>query len=461
MLSLLLLACTDPDTAGPRAADTGAAPLAVALLDAPATLHADRLSDSATHAVPTAPGQVLLSGEAVWLSDARDEAAEEIDGAAGPVRAAAWASEVLLLSTPAGLRTWDGALWGSPLSEHVTGSVEQLAVDGDRLWLRTADSLYRWSGGVVEAIQLGGAPTGLATGGLLGDAAVTWVGAGPVAVALSEADAVSAERAFRDLWQLGTDAAGNAWLNDGGSLWVHLSGAEDWAQIPLGAACTDLLASPQTATIWAATTTGAHVGSAAAGLQPAEVGGDGWLAVDSRGRLLHTDGSGVLRTSAGRGVGWLDLPERIEEEQVATLHPSTEDGIASISVTLDGEPVEGRAVAFHPADFEEGVEKILAAEVQWTDGSAAALEVAVLGALGTVTWDDTIAPLYEDRCAQCHGGDADTVLDSAAAWQDLIDDIIDQVARGAMPLGSDPLSQDDVDRIRAWRDAGFPLTEPR
>ena len=54
------------------------------------------------------------------------------------------------------------------------------------------------------------------------------------------------------------------------------------------------------------------------------------------------------------------------------------------------------------------------------------------------------------------GGDADTVLDGVEAWQTRIDDIIEQIDSGAMPLGASPLSQDDIDRIRAWRDAGFP-----
>ena len=113
-------------------------------------------------------------------------------------------------------------------------------------------------------------------------------------------------------------------------------------------------------------------------------------------------------------------------------------------------------VTVNPADFTEGEPRLLDAAVTWADGTTAATSAELRGALGEVTWDDDIQGLYETSCAQCHAGDADTVLNTPERWKGLIDSIIAQVESGAMPLGEERLSVDDIDRIKAWMTAGFP-----
>ena len=85
-------------------------------------------------------------------------------------------------------------------------------------------------------------------------------------------------------------------------------------------------------------------------------------------------------------------------------------------------------------------ERGLGAKVDWTyvlrdervqfSGEMALLMAAAEGA----TWSQHIEPIYLDACATCHGGAADTVLESRQDWIDNIDPILDNVISGTMPL---------------------------
>ena len=43
----------------------------------------------------------------------------------------------------------------------------------------------------------------------------------------------------------------------------------------------------------------------------------------------------------------------------------------------------------------------------------------------------------------------------AATWELEIVEIVDDVETGRMPLNGSTLTQDEIDLIRGWRDAGF------
>lgn len=464
---LLLYAACQRDSDSPADVppiDTGPT-WSVPLLTEPTTIYADPLSEtSGEAAIPTAPGQVLwAAGGAVWLDDARQAKPTRVEDVPGAPMAAAWVEDILLLSAAEALWVWDGNLWPSLLSDTIPSPVEDMHTDtAGQLWLRSADHLHRWDGRQLSAIALGDSrAVAVATDGRLAEAGVvSWVGLdNGLAVALDQDDNAVEQAAFLEVWQLATDARGHAWLNDGGGLWIRFPDATEWVRVRLGAACTTIMAHPSAETVWVATTEGAYVGSAD-GLQPTSVGTEGWMAVDLHGRLLKRQDEALTRFSAGRSLSWLDRPERVELTQQLTLMPSTMEGVQSVDIWLDDVRVESSGppwqVTVTPGDFTEGVPKLLDAAVTWADGTTAATSAELRGALGEVTWNNDIKGLYETSCAQCHAGDADTVLNTPERWQTLIDTIIAQVESGTMPLGEDRLSIDDIDRIKAWMNTGFP-----
>ena len=75
--------------------------------------------------------------------------------------------------------------------------------------------------------------------------------------------------------------------------------------------------------------------------------------------------------------------------------------------------------------------------------------------LPAVSWDEEIQPLHAQRCAECHGGATETVLVEKSDWEQNIESIIDVVSAQTMPLGSAPLSDEEITKIRAWKQGGF------
>lgn len=74
------------------------------------------------------------------------------------------------------------------------------------------------------------------------------------------------------------------------------------------------------------------------------------------------------------------------------------------------------------------------------------------------TWTQDIAPLFEAKCALCHGEQASArPLFTRDSWVRDIEDIVVNVTTGRMPLPPvELLSSSEVAALRAWRDAGFP-----
>ena len=73
------------------------------------------------------------------------------------------------------------------------------------------------------------------------------------------------------------------------------------------------------------------------------------------------------------------------------------------------------------------------------------------------SWVTHIEPLFEAHCVNCHGPQGGGhSLDEAAEWQAEIDLIISNLESGVMPLSADPLSQEEIDTVKAWKEAGFP-----
>jgi hypothetical protein len=73
-------------------------------------------------------------------------------------------------------------------------------------------------------------------------------------------------------------------------------------------------------------------------------------------------------------------------------------------------------------------------------------------------WATHIEPLFETHCVNCHGPQGGGhSLDEASEWEAEIDNIISNLESGVMPLSADPLPASDIDTVRSWKEAGFPL----
>jgi hypothetical protein len=165
--------------------------------------------------------------------------------------------------------------------------------------------------------------------------------------------------------------------------------------------------------------------------------------------------------ATGRWAAWLDLPEVFEETAELTLSFSSPDKVEDFTVILDGTEVEleGESAPWTmtvvASDLPTG-DISIETTVSWLDGdqSQSTSSVSVLEG-GIVTWAGDIEPLYVDHCQLCHAGDSNTVLNSQELWESRFDDIWEQVDAGAMPLGADPLSDIQLDRLLSWQEGGF------
>ena len=89
---------------------------------------------------------------------------------------------------------------------------------------------------------------------------------------------------------------------------------------------------------------------------------------------------------------------------------------------------------------------------------------------GPVSYSQQVSPLFQSVCGDCHGGDEPelgldltsyeaamegseygTVIEAGDADGSLL---IDFVLSGEMPIDADPLSEEEIEMIRSWIDAG-------
>lgn len=108
--------------------------------------------------------------------------------------------------------------------------------------------------------------------------------------------------------------------------------------------------------------------------------------------------------------------------------------------------------------------------VQTTGGSATHETPVAPAVEGPVSYSQQIAPLFEETCAECHGSeepelgldmtsyeammagsDYGSVIEPGDADGSLL---LEMIVAGEMPQDADPLSEEQVELIRSWIDAG-------
>jgi hypothetical protein len=425
-------------------------------------LHGEVLAEGVSLARHAWPSGVVLQGDPLTLWDARDFAHSELDlygETHGALLAVLDIPEALLIAVGDELWAWDGTLWPSPMQDQLSGPFQQLSAgdDGD-IWL-LSDGVYRWRAGDLTSFDVDGVQaTGpLATGGLLDRQAVTWIGSGGWAVALDHAGQAVDSTRFAAVESLAVDAAGHAWLSDGEDLWIRAPRSSAWQPLQLDGVAQVIAGADM---VWVQTDEGAWAGSAA-GLGPVELPQGTWQGVDDWGRLLVATGDGIERFSPGRWARFLDLPDVLEGTVVVTLEVSTAEGVDEVSVTVNGAvtSLEGPPWLLDLTE-SEGIDGVvtLTASIGWSGGeqASASASVAVDTQGNRPTWEDTIEPLFQDRCSACHGTGASTELANQEDWVSLIDVILLQVETQEMPQSGAPLSDQEIGWIRDWRESGFP-----
>ena len=138
--------------------------------------------------------------------------------------------------------------------------------------------------------------------------------------------------------------------------------------------------------------------------------------------------------------------------------PSHPSDITEIAAFIDGQALPFSqvlwSVTVDPEQFPEGVQDM---RILLHTEEESFLEILsfVNKELPAVSWEDDVAPLNQAKCIECHGGSTQTVLVEKENWKNKINEIIDEVSLGVMPLGGSPLSEEEITTIRAWKQGGF------
>lgn len=341
-----------------------------------------------------------------------------------------------------------------------------LTADAGALWLETAGGLFRWRPDRVDELRVDGASVdALAAPGLAdGARSVVWVAVGDeVSGFATNAAFVEGfeRRAFEDPVDGLLLAERSLLVVEGGRLWVR--DAAGWARQDGGERVYGVFGGPGGA--WLRTEGGVRLWRPDAWWAPRGVEAtDGRWWADDLGRLLVRGARGVDRVTLHRPlrVEGLDAGDDVAVARtidIVATAPGELQSLALAVVPAIGDPVavdadaDGHAT-LDPAALPTGA-GFLRVTAVYADQSSS-LEVPFTVALvGDVTWERHVEPIHTARCARCHADSSNTVLDGPEAWEAHIDEILENVETGAMPLTGDPLPAAQVDLIAAWRDGGF------
>ncbi len=480
---LLVLACAreaaDPPGGGPDPAP----PAWIVTTAAPAV---ESVAGPTTAAAPVL-GYALL----VWDIGPRligpDGASTDLDPSVPPPLAATRAhTGELILLTETDLLTvgGDGLASPSPLLELLPEVPRTLAEFEGDLWLGAGDRLWRWRSGVLAELHREDQPISghFAVGGRVGARPVVWVeGADGALVGLDVDDGAGRATigaANADDWAV--DDSGRLWFTAGGALFRREANGDVW-EVPVGAEAWWVEGSPYAPGVWVETA-GAPVHVAGDVVTETTVGPGadgrglptGWT-VDDLGRLIARRSDALTRTTVGRPLGILGILPGEAREVATTVSLVGPELPAEVTWTLarcvpgawcsegheGANPLAGDAV--DPPAWGGGT-WWLAAEAAFGDGETAAVGREIRLISEVATWLADVEPLFELRCAACHGaGSNATPLDTKESWITFYASIVDRTVypeetlAEPMPFGdSDGLPQAERELILAWGDADFP-----
>jgi mono/diheme cytochrome c family protein len=462
VLALALIACRrdDPTDAAPTAPDPPEAPAPLPVVARDALV--ERVVDPPVEAaIPAGAGVLWSAGAEGGVTTA--------EGQAFPLRASPRPTDAadvqgrLFAAVEGRVAVWVGdALVDAGFD---LPPARALLADGDALWIETEAGAFRWRDGALSELTVDGGTVDarIAAGPSFTGQRVAWLAVG--AEIHGFATSASAVQGFESRsFGAPIDAAlvvdGALLLAEGGRLWRR--DAAGWARIALRSPVADLLGGPGGA--WLRTGEGLWLWRGAelwALRAPPEVDGR-WFA-DDLGRLLVRTDAGLDRWTLHRPlrVAGLSAGDRLDVsrtvEVIATAPEALQDLQAAVEPSSGAPipiPLVDGAGLLDPAALPVGPAtlRITAAYPDQTSALALPFTVEVVG---EVTWSGHVRPIHEARCASCHADSANTVLDGPEAWESAFDEILENVASGAMPLVGDPLAAAQVELVEAWAAGGF------
>lgn len=368
---------------------------------------------------------------------------------------------------------------GSGLEGSYSGTVEDLATWKKDLWLRTTRGLYVARNGVVREIRVDGLPVSgpFAAGGTVSGRDVVWVSGEFGIVALETGSGAWEALAWRGRAApdaLAVDSSGRLWAASEGEL---LLGDEDGglSRHKLPEPVVSVAASPSARGVWVRADGALYRADGeeiyevqwSRDLEPADPRAR-TDRVDEAGRLLVSGQDGLVRVGAERILLVVGISDGAELDGAVELRfvPTRPEDVTALSADIDGvelavegDEFDGWTAVLDASAWLDGAEHDVRSSATYDDGAVVSSEpISFLSTdMGFVTWSEHIEPIYADNCAICHGGATETLLDTPELWQEQIDDVIENVSSGAMPLGRDPLTELQVAMIEAWRDGGFVL----
>jgi len=363
----------------------------------------------------------------------------------------------------------------SPLTELLPdlGAARLYSTADEDLWIVSNDELLLWRAGTVYDLQPVGLPVAdseVLLGELDGETAL-WVASGDAIYALVEdSGGFTAHPRAGDFEATGLalDSYDTLWASSGGGLWGRWpDGTEEVLDLPF--ASLDVHSNARSGELWISTDQGLWLHETGT-FQPIDNAPTGsLLAVDSVGRALLSSEDGLFRLSAGRPLLFLGIVDGTELSESASLHllPTVTEDFSGVTATLDGvalplDSVDGFSVVLDPDLLSDGAHELAAVATYGEGDEVTASLYFSVGEFVPPTWSADIEPLFVADCALCHSATSGATsaggghpMDSLAAWQTEIDDILDAVLNERMPLNDDPWSEEKISLLEDWRAGGF------
>jgi len=339
------------------------------------------------------------------------------------------------------------------------------------LWIATNDALHMWRGGRIFRIRPGALPVDnakLAWGAPVDGKLAVWVASGSVVYGLVvTADGITAQQTL-DLGGYWTDAMA---VDFEGTLWVASNGVlrsrnweGTWFEHDLIPPVRTIAAHPDANDLWIVTDDGLwhHKRGVFRPVSNAPVIDQ--LVPTPDGTALAVGGGQVVEVFPGRSLRVAGHVEgaRLETITEVTIHPDAPTAVRTVTIAVDGSATQLAgppwSVTLNPDEFEDGQHE-LTVEVDYTDGAPPASAKLTFSVFHQPppTWSTDIVPLFDDKCALCHGAGATArELQTRALFIDEFERILSAITDGRMPLPPNPpLSPEQVELIIGWRAAGF------
>jgi len=469
---------SDMDTADVALDDGGspvadAAPIPALPVDPERHAEPEIIAEDAVTAVFPLAEDVWIAEMAGTIQWVGEEALVPLDGAEGPLVGAISVADQALVGTDVGLfAVTDASLVVSPLDEHLSGVRAMQSTNSNTAWFVTGEGLQVWRDGRLHGFGLDGvdpdwAAVNLAAGRYRGLDAL-WLATGETVYALSfdgETPAAWAVEPGGTIGAMTTNVDG-IWLALDHGL-AHLDAQDNWHLWTLPFTIIAMAGDARAPDVWLNTDAGLHQLRDGRARRIADAPSFAGMVAAVDGSAVLWGDTGLYRVRPGRFVRLVGLQDggTVQGGEVISVEATSPDTVTRVEVAFNGgdaAPVEGPPWSFTvDAQVLGAGAHAVEVTVHYADETAVSV-VAHFEVVGPPTWRDVIEPLFMARCDQCHGprGYAHR-METMETWIDEVDQIIDAVEAGRMPLTPNPLLEPHVIQlIRDWQAAGFPETWP-